>query len=291
MALKFEQIPSDTMAVYGCGKTYNPNTIMYRESHILLNDSDIDHLERIELYKYVSFSTLKRILKQGKIFINRVVDSWEDCYENFFLKCNFKCGETEIDPTSFINGVYGMSLTTLPESDAMWRIYSKDKLGVRIKTNAKKLFDTIYIDDECMAKTWFGNVSYKTMDEFKKTISDKIEQTHNAIDVFNNIFPETEFMKRQEFAHESEFRVIVMLDSEQTRTYSQIKRLAFSINPNDFIEEYCLDPRLQDTEYEKQKEELIKIGADKNKIMKSNLYKFMPFSFNVKMNPKNKIWR
>ena len=289
MALKFEQIPSDNMAVYGDGKTYDPYTMPYRESHILLNDTDIDRLERIELYKYVSFSTLKKILKQGKIFVNRVVDSWDDCYENFFLKCHFESKEGEIDPKSFINGIYGISLTTMSESDAMWRIYSNDKLGVRIKTNAKKLFDAIYIDDECMANTWFGNVNYNTMDEFEKIISKKITESSNTIEVFNNIFPETEFMKRKEFEHEREFRVIVMLDSKQTRTYSHIKRLAFSINTDDFIEEYCLDPRLQDIEYNTQKEELIKLGADKNKITQSSLYKFMPFTFNVEMNPKNKI--
>lgn len=275
MALEYNITYNDNLAV-SSNKTTKP--IIHQNSHILLDNDAIDNLERIDLYKYLSFESMGHILKQKKIFLNKVDEYWEDCYENFLLKCSFKTKEGLIQPTNFINSIYGMSLTTLHESDAMWRIYS-NKSGIKIKTNAKKLFSTIFLDEECYAKSWFGVVNYNTMEDIWLKISNKIPKPSDIVDIFCNIFPETEFMKRKEFEHEKEFRVIFMLDSKQTKKFSFIKRLAFSIDIDDFIEEYCLDPRLNDTEYENQKELLIKLGADKRKIKKSNLYTFTPFEF------------
>ncbi len=284
MSLKYNPIPSESLEVVGEEKNYNPNNEVYRNFHILNLDNfnDLNDLDTIFLYKYFSIQNLKYIHNNNKLYIDKIVESWEDCYENFFLKCNFfTCDNIPLTAKNQIPGIFGQSWTTKNESDAMWRIYSNNKRGVKIKTTAKKLFNALYIDDECMANTWFGKVQYDTMDNFKNILKRKIQQ-QDFQGVFQYTLPATEFMKRKEFAHEEEFRVIVMLDSERTNQFKQYKRLAYNIDVNNFVDEYCLDPRLSDTELEVLKQELVAMGANRDKIIKSNLYSFQPFKFHLR---------
>lgn len=284
MPISFTRMSNDSLCVNGTQKYDDSNNLIlyYEESHILnipsSNSKDLcKDLYDIKLYKYFSLKNLEHLIKDKMLFIERV-ESWDDSYENFFLKCNFDFDNMHVSAKSLIPDIFGQSWTTKKESDAMWRIYSNDKTGIKIKTNALELFKALYIDDSCMASTWFGKVRYNLMENFKTELLTRIKN-HHSYEVFRDIFPETEFMKREEFEHEEEFRVIITLDSEQTETYKECKRLAYKININDFIEEYCLDPRLNDYEFKRRKEELISKGIEANKIIKSELYNFIPFHF------------
>lgn len=281
MSLSFFPIPSTSLEVKGSNLIYNPNNEIYRNSHIInRNDSDINDLSKTPLYKYFSIENLSYLLKARKLFIDKI-EKWDDCYENFFLKCQFSIDGRYVDAKSLIPGIFGQSWTMKQESDAMWRIYSGNKTGVKIKTNALKLFKVLYVDDECMANTWFGNVKYDTMKNFQTYIEGLISK-QSSTEVFQFILPETEFMKRTEFDHEGEFRIVVMLDSNQTKQYQQYERLAYNIiDIDNFIEEICLDPRLTDTEFDSQKQQLENLGVDKNKIVKSKLYDFTPFPISL----------
>lgn len=241
--------------------------------------TDLNKLDNVILYKYFSIKNLGYLIDNSKLYIDKI-DSWEDCYENFFLKCNFIKDGYNVEADNLIPGVFGQSWTTKKESDAMWRIYSNDKCGIKIKTTAKKLFKVYYIDDECMANTWFGKVKYDSMQDIINSVEGKIKQ-QMLYEVFQYTFPETEFMKRTEFWHEEEFRVVVMLDSQRINKHKGCRRLAYNIDVSDFIDEFCLDPRLSDTEFDEQKEKLIKLGVNGNKIIKSNLYDFKPYTFKI----------
>lgn len=288
MPISFTRMLNDSLCVNGTQKYDDSNNLIsyYEKSHILnipsSNSKDLcKDLYDIKLYKYFSLKNLEHLIKDKMLFIERV-ESWDDSYENFFLKCNFYLDDnTLLSAKSQIPGIFGQSWTTKKESDAMWRIYSNDKTGIKIKTNALKLFKALYIDDSCMANTWLGKVRYDKMKKFETELYTLIRD-YQSYEVFRDIFPETEFMKREEFEHEEEFRVITTLDSKQTETYKECKRLAYNININDFIEEYCLDPRLNDDEFKQLKEKLISKGIEANKIIKSELYNFIPFDFCLK---------
>lgn len=280
MALYFNPLPGDSLEVNGDGIQYD--TIPFANLHsVNMQNVDLDKLERITLYKYYKdISTLEYVLKGHKLFINKV-SSWDDKYENFLLKSNFNIDNKIGDIQDLCNGIFGQSWTTSNETDALWRIYSKDRYGIRIKTNARKLFDALYVDDVCMANVWLGKVKYGYMSSFVKYFSRKFAEDSNLMSTINEIIAESEFMKRKEFEHEEEFRIIFMLDTQQANQYSNFKRLAFNINLDDFIEEYCLDPRLKPYECDLFRLTLADLGVNSYKITRSTLYDFAPHTFNL----------
>ena len=93
--------------------------------------------------------------------------------------------------------------------------------------------------------------------------------------------PYSQFLKRSEFEHEKEFRIIKMLDSPTADYAKNYKRLSFNIDVNTFIESYLLDPRLDEKSYQRIKQSLVNIGADESKISMSELYRFNPITIEI----------
>lgn len=208
------------------------------------------------------------------------IQSWDDSFENFFLKCNIEDNGKISNAESQTQCLFAQSWTLKEETDAMWRIYSPDKLGVRIKSTFKNLLEAIFVDNACIANVWMGKVEYYSMEEIKCIIEERIKGV-TLFDVYQKIFPSTVFMKRIEFAHENEFRVSYMIDGRYLMSFKQYKRLAFNIDLDTFIEEYCLDPRLNESEFEAQKKRLLQLGANEDKIVQSQLYSFTPIMFKI----------
>lgn len=250
----------------------------YFDLHLM--HMNCDEFKNMTLYKFYNFNSLKILLTNSMLYIDRV-NTWEDVYENFFLKAHFfsKTYNTSIDTSEIANAVFGQSWTYAPETDAMWRIYSQNKTGVRIQTNVIKLFTSIFVDDECIADTWLGKVEYNSEEDMNDFIVRETETDPNSI--WRNLMPYSQFLKRSEFEHEKEFRIIKMLDSSTAESAKQYKRLAFKININDFIESYLLDPRLDGKTFEQQKQALVNLGADPQKISKSSLYSFRPLKITI----------
>lgn len=81
-------------------------------------------------------------------------------------------------------------------------------------------------------------------------------------------------MKRIEFLHEHEVRIIISYAQDDSR----VKEITFAINPANFIDEYLIDPRLVNTVREKEvQKRLIGLGSDETKIQTSQLYHFNPY--------------
>ena len=75
------------------------------------------------IYKYIPFKYLKLMIQKSNLYFGRV-SSWEDVYENWFLKEQMVLSSGEKGrATDLIQGVFGQSWTLQEESDAMWRIY------------------------------------------------------------------------------------------------------------------------------------------------------------------------
>lgn len=177
-----------------------------------------EELDNLRLYKFIDRKSLSYMLQDSRLYFDRVTYAWEDPYENFFLKENLQLEDgTKVYTDNNLPGVFGQSWTYREETDAMWRIYSQDDVdangkhkrnfrGVRIETTARKLLNVIYVDDSSMADTWIGKVSYMELDEINKRLQGA---TQSVRDDLGKSF----FIKRQEFDHESEFRVIKLMDS------------------------------------------------------------------------------
>lgn len=245
----------------------------FKDLHVL-NFKDGEKLEEIEIYKFIKLEHLLTWKKNGCIFLDRV-GSWEDPYENHLLKNQFylKNGfPFEMD--NQITGIFGQCWSTIKESDALWRIYSPNKETVRIKTTAQKLFDTIYIDNQCMAATWIGKVKYLKQKQIEKI--DKNIINEEGFGALTDIIAKSMFQKRKEFSHESELRIIHTLDSTQAKQFEKCKFLQFKIDIDDFIKEITIDPRCNQDEYNKIKATLISAGVWSTTINRSELYHYTP---------------
>ena len=78
-------------------------------------------------------------------------------------------------------------------------------------------------------------------------------------------------MKRKEFEHEKEVRIVKMLDSEHTQ--EKVQLLQFPI-PVDLIDAFCIDPRASSNVVAKLKNQLMSVGIPENRIIQSRLYQF-----------------
>lgn len=252
--------------------------VKFKKKQIDVNEA----LDNLHLFKFMDIRSLSYLLKDKRLYWDRVSDSWEDPYENFILKENFVLTNgTPVDASNNIPGVFGQCWSYREETDAMWRIYSEDDKdvnqrhlrnfhGVRIETTARKLLNTIYVDETAMADTWMGKVNYMDVNDINSELQ---AGEHDIRDLLNYSF----FVKRKEFDHEAEFRAMKLFDSDTIPLTQNYKRIAFDIaDVDDFIESFTLDPRLNDSDYQIYKNQLISLGVKPYKIKKSSLYEFVP---------------
>lgn len=241
------------------------------------------------IYKFFPLKYMPQLLR-GRLYVGKVA-SWEDVYENFLFKQNFALADgTRVTAENLIKCNFGQCWTKADETDAMWRIYSNipdrltysgnyddlNNVAVRIKTTARKLYDAVYTDDQCMASTYIGNVEYFPQTGFDKWISGLDLSAGNL----SRNMVQSLFMKRTEFVHEQEVRIIISYPSDDTRIDSP--GITFNIDPATFIDEFLIDPRLIDTDMARIIEEkLVEAGADSGKIKTSQLYKFIPYPKNI----------
>jgi hypothetical protein len=97
---------------------------------------------------------------------------WDDPFENFIFKqpALTKNGE-EVDFSNLRERYYGQCWTlNSDETDALWKIYSPLKKGVRVKTTFEKLWDSFYNAYYKWANISFyiGKIIYETSDEIQK---------------------------------------------------------------------------------------------------------------------------
>lgn len=232
------------------------------------------------IYKYIPFKYLKLMIQNSNLYFGKV-SSWEDVYENWFLK------EQMVLPTGekgsakeLIPGVFGQSWTLQEESDAMWRIYSKldrtqhdylDDTAVRIKTTGGKLFDVIYTDDEDFKTSYIGAVKYLSQNDFLK-MQDSLSPL-NPLDL-SEVFVKSYFFKRAPFEHEKEVRPILIYSPKHENFGKD--GVSFDIDFDNLIDEMVTDPRLTPDEYRTVRGQLIGLGAKSDKVRNSELYNIPP---------------
>ena len=228
------------------------------------------------LFRIIPFDTLLHMLNEKKnTLVN--ISKWEDVYENFLLKENIIVKDKGYSIASLSNRYFGQCWTTKATSDAMWRIYSPDKKGVRIKTTIGRLWDSVdsgIKDGRCV----IGKVQYIQLSKIKEDIVNSLPFT---IKTFSNLITLSLFVKRSSFSHENEYRLIYVCDKDSEDNGKIIKEV--SIDPQDFIINIYFDPRADNAYVERCKKILTKaFGFPAKKISKSTLYDFKPFSIELK---------
>jgi len=213
------------------------------------------------VYKIIPLRRFQSILMSKKIcFVNPAL--WDDPYENFLLNQSFKtenCEEKSF--RELTNILYGSCWTFNHNTDYGWKVYLNNELGVQIKTTIARLYKHFeYLKkDPNLATFQIGKVSYMKW----KVLKEKCEkEPFNTFLLLMNVFS---FIKRHEYIHEKEVRIILRYINHT----SSVLSLDFDIN--DISKTIMLDPRLSKSDYELEKTKLLDLGY-KGKIYRSTLY-------------------
>ncbi|MGI8542297.1 MAG: ankyrin repeat domain-containing protein [Aridibacter sp.] len=159
------------------------------------------------LYSIIPIKWFNELLEKKEMSLTQIA-SWDDTFEGTPLKQlytkSLKQNFPEIPDRlleTIVNfnhkSLYAQCWTTLPESDAMWRIYSSDKMGIRISVKREEFINAVKRE----LPFQFGRVSYGNPDEAVRKMADKIKNS-SSDPIVKGVF-----YKRLEFNHEHEFRI------------------------------------------------------------------------------------
>lgn len=94
----------------------------------------------VPIYQILPLKYAKLILTNKELRFNNVFKYWDDPYELFLFKQNILIEGTPLTIKDFDKRHYGQCWSLNKDTDAMWRIYSPQKDGVRLKTTIRSYF-------------------------------------------------------------------------------------------------------------------------------------------------------
>ncbi len=197
------------------------------------------------VYRFLPLRYFLQLLDNRSLFFPRV-STWEDPYELFLFKQRFiDTKGMPINVLSLSENIFGQCWTTQRDSDALWRIYSPDLMSVRIKTTVSRITSFIEKNQENGLLIKSGMVDYQAQNQIEAWLKSLLPSSINGIPLIDSLF-----IKRNSFAHEKEFRIIILkTDFNEYGTYeSKPKYINLPIDPQKFILEVNLDPRLSQEE-------------------------------------------
>ncbi len=206
---------------------------MSYNNYINLTDESLD----IPIYRIMPIHRFLQLLEEKKLTLVKP-RKWDDPFENALLNCVIETSDGQTGTVAARDSVYGQCWTFHSETDAMWRIYSHDKNGVRVSTTPRKLLAALQKAEPTYhnLRCFLGKVSYLPED----TLSEKLL----SIDLFNTNgsgIAESLLYKRVEFEHESEVRLIYSGDDNSVDN----DIFQFEINPVELLDTVLFDPRME----------------------------------------------
>jgi hypothetical protein len=242
---------------------------------IFLNEKDLDK----KVYRIFRFEQLKEIFNTQQVTLVKP-KLWDDPFEIFILNSTGVLPDGREFQIGFRNCFYGQCWSLTKESDAMWRIYSPEKDGVKIKTTIRKLFDPLFAVDGSLRKmsgnvynlsSFVGRVKYQGSEKLMEMLKDKERMSNKIFDQSGWGQASSFFFKRWAFRHENEVRIMF---NKHDRYEDDLFK--FKVDPHELIEEIVFDPRMGTEEYEIKKSEIRNLGFH-NKVIQSGLYKIKEF--------------
>jgi hypothetical protein len=207
------------------------------KNYLNLTSKDLDR----SVYRIVEFKRFQQILEgRSNTLVSPAL--WEDPFENFILKCPIVLVTGEIGQAGFRDQYFGQCWTLKNASDAMWRIYSHDKQGIRIRTTIRKLAEGLasHCEEWAAVCAFIGKVQYLN----KKKLKAFAHRTWDRVDPAN--FAKTLLVKRPAFSHEGEVRLIYFERDDGRRGE---KLYTYPVDPHALIDQVMCDPRLGPEEF------------------------------------------
>jgi hypothetical protein len=230
--------------------------------YIQLEESDLDR----PIYRFTTFARLIEFFRTGEFALAQT-SKWDDPFENFIVGMRFKNNKGTLD-LALRNAVHGSCWTRKSVSDALWRIYSPDKLSVRIGSTPRLLGTSL---DCALAKyprtKWFiGKVDYlpqKSIVNLASALARLILQDESGTAAARSVL-----LKRRSFAHEDEVRILVI--DRHRRSKGGV--LKVKIDPHRVLRSVMIDSRAPREILEMYRTHLKGQLGFRGRISKSTLY-------------------
>ena len=224
------------------------------------------------VYRILPLQYFLQMIKKRKLYFPKV-NKWEDPYELFLFKQEYyDVNGNKVNVFSESNRIYGQCWSVKRDSDALWRIYSPDKMSVRIKTT-KRLINQWRKENNGKNNVFIQTdlVNYQTQKDIDSYIKElTTRDVFNFQELVNSLF-----IKRTNFDHEKEFRIIVWKSdvSLENKCVLPEENIEIPFEPENFIQEVYLDPRLPREEADVLKHALSLFLGNKCSVSQSPLYK------------------
>lgn len=243
-----------------------------------MNNSILDRLNP-EIYVYRIFG-IERLFQLFETKKNVLVhpSKWDDPFENFILSGLIEIASGEKGQFGFKDHVFGQCWTMKRESDAMWRIYSPEKNGVRVRARVKKLIQGLRAAESSSSvadiSCFVGKVSYLPQNKLKGL-------NINVLDPSGKGIAQSLLYKRTEFSHEKEVRLIYSMHNLPANIP---KVFSYGFDPGTVLDEITFDPRIDKRMSDVYTHSLVDVyGFPKKSINTSKLYS-PPQEFITKLN-------
>lgn len=181
------------------------------------------------LYRILDFTRVVQIFESEELYFANP-GTWDDPYEKRIKH-------------SKDHAIFAQCWSSAPISDAMWRIYSQNGMGVRISTTRAKLESALQASAKRKSyKFGVEKVQYCNLKTLKaktnKIVLDLSEEftISGVVSALN--------LKRMAFSHEKEWRAI--LYSKSAQPLQKNSGFTVPVNAHELIKDILLDPRAPD---------------------------------------------
>lgn len=190
---------------------------------------------------------------------------WADPYENPLFRKTFEAPNGTLGCNNVTKNFFAQCWSLHAQTDAMWRIYSPNNGGVKVRTTIEKLFNSLVEKAPEKGRVFIGKVEYKKKEKYEESIKKTMSIGAQEPDLARSLL-----IKRYEFSHEREIRLLYDHNRDiKDETY------AYEFDPLEVIDQIMFDPRLQESMVEVYKNFFKKQGFQKI-MKKSELYTYKP---------------
>ena len=261
---------------------------------------EIINLSRKELntpiYRIIDFDRLIEMISDGNWLTKP--SCWDDPFENL-LSLAVLHGEItfrESHALNFNEYSYAQCWSFSEENDLLWKVYSPNKDGVRLKSTPKKLLQSLKVsrilerirsepeveeieildNDGSISEVverpediniFIGKVNYWSIAKIREYLA-PININSSLEEIVKSIF-----IKREPFRNEEEVRLGVYYDdlTPVEMLFFHNDRFYYDIDINQLVDEIVFDPRISKTKFNGLKNIVIEMGF-KNPILRSSIY-------------------
>lgn len=219
------------------------------------------------LYRYTDFGRLIEMFSKKEMTFVRP-EKWDDPFENYIIDPDVRFADGSFIRLVYRQVIHGSCWTKKSVSDAMWRIYSPDKISVRIKSTPEKLGQAMENGlKKSNDSSWYiGKVQYYSQRQVEA----------KAVDFANRFFKskqdktaaEALLIKRTSFSHEKEVRAILVDRNGKSKNGV----LKIKVDPHEIIDSILVDSRASYEWFDVYSHYLRTVIGFRGHIAKSALY-------------------